>query len=100
VSTHVRRIIAAAAVLLALSSGPVRAEDYRSAGDAPGAGAMAFDLVLVRPLGLVATVLGTGLFILQLPLSLIQGEPPVDPAKRLIVEPAQFTFQRPLGQMD
>lgn len=61
---------------------------------------MAFDLVLVRPLGLVATVLGTGLFILQLPLSLIQGEPPVDPAKRLIVEPAQFTFQRPLGQMD
>lgn len=61
---------------------------------------MLVDLVLVRPVSLVATVLGTGLFVLQLPLSLIQGTPPSDPARKLIVEPAKYTFQRPLGSME
>lgn len=98
-SKSIRVTIAAA--LLAAASGFASADEYRdSADDTPGAGAMAFDLVVVRPLGLVATVLGTGLFVLQLPLSLIQGVPPMDPAQRLIVEPAQFTFQRPLGQIE
>lgn len=90
-----------AAALLATASGLASADEYRAtAEDTPSAGAMGFDLLIVRPLGLVATVLGTGLFVLQLPLSLIQGEPPMDPAKALVVEPAQFTFMRPLGQMN
>jgi hypothetical protein len=90
-----------AAATLTLSSGLASADSYRdSIDDTPSAGAMAFDLVVVRPVGLVATVLGAGLFVLQLPLSLIQGEPPSDPAKKLVVEPAKYTFQRPLGQME
>jgi hypothetical protein len=92
-------LIAAAA--LAVSTANVFADEYREGvDDTPSAGAMAFDLVVVRPVALVGTVLGTGLFILGIPLSLIQGEPPMDPAKKLVVEPAKFTFQRPLGQMD
>jgi hypothetical protein len=67
---------------------------------APSAGAMVFDLVIVRPLGLIATILGSGVFLLQLPLDLIQGKPPVDPAQKLVVEPARYTFDRPLGVMD
>ncbi|WP_428310995.1 hypothetical protein [Hydrocarboniphaga sp.] len=67
---------------------------------APSAGAMAFDLVVIRPLSLVATLLGSGLFLLQLPLDLIQGTPPVDPAQKLVVEPARYTFDRPLGVME
>ncbi|MGQ0620963.1 MAG: hypothetical protein ACT4QA_13735 [Panacagrimonas sp.] len=94
------RVTLAAALLIAVS-GLASADEYRdSADDTPSAGAMAFDLVIVRPLALVATVLGTGLFVLQLPLSLIQGEPPMDPARSLVIEPAQFTFQRPLGRID
>lgn len=90
-----------AAAVLVTASGLASADEYReTAEDVPSAGAMGFDLLVVRPLGLVATVLGTGLFVLQLPLSLIQGEPPSDPAKKLVVEPAKFTFSRPLGQMD
>lgn len=92
---------AAAGAVLALSSQLALASEY--GGDiegAPSAGAMAFDLVIVRPVGLVATVLGAGLFVLQLPLSMIQGEPPSDPAKKLVVEPARYTFQRPLGVME
>lgn len=98
-----RKTILSAAVgaALALCSSLAVADEY---GDdisgTPSAGAMAFDLLIVRPVGLVATVLGTGLFVLSLPLSLVQGEPPSDPAKKLVVEPARYTFQRPLGEME
>lgn len=94
-------IALSAAVVLSVSAFAAQADEYReSASDSPSAGAMAFDLLIVRPVSLVATVLGTGLFILQLPLSIVQGEPPADPAQRLIVEPATYTFSRPLGQME
>jgi len=99
----VRKTILGAAVGVALSlyTGLVTADEYSEALDGtPSAGAMAFDLIIVRPVGLVATVLGAGLFVLQLPLSMIQGEPPSKPAEKLVVEPAQFTFKRPLGVMD
>lgn len=99
----VRKIILSlsAALALMLGSSAAMADQYRdSIDDTPSAGAMAFDLLLVRPLGLAATVLGTGLFILQLPLSFIQGVEPSDPARKLVVEPAKFTFERPLGAMD
>lgn len=86
---------------LAVCSNLALADDYADVQDStPSAGAMAFDLLIVRPLGLVATVLGTGLFVVQLPLSIVQGVPPADPARKLIVEPARYTFGRPLGDME
>ena len=91
-------LIAAAA--FALTAMTAQADQYDGIDDTPSAMAMAADLVLVRPLGLVATVVGTALFVVQLPLSVVMGEPPADPARKLVVEPAQFTFSRPLGKMD
>ncbi len=86
---------------LALFSSVSSADEYRDTLDGrPSAGAMAFDLLIVRPVSLVATVLGTGLFVLSLPLSIIQGETPSAPAQKLVVEPAKFTFDRPLGEME
>lgn len=98
-----RKFLVGAAVgaALALSASVAVADDFREGiDDSPSAGAMAFDLLIVRPVGLVATVLGTGLFIVQLPLSLIQGEAPSAPAQKLVVEPAEFTFKRPLGVIE
>lgn len=67
--------------------------------DAPTAGAMAIDAVVVRPMGLVSTVLGTGLFIVTLPFSALGGN--VDEAAQaLVVAPAEMTFVRPLGEFD
>lgn len=80
---------------LALANPAWAADDYAST-DTPSAGAMAVDALLVRPLGLVATVLGTGLFIVSLPFSLT-GMNVEKADQRLIVEPARYTFQRPLG---
>jgi hypothetical protein len=91
-------IAAAAFALAAATAAP--AQDYREGiDDTPSAGAMAFDLLIARPVGVVATVAGVGLFVLNLPLSIIQGEPPAEPARRFIVQPARWTFQRPLGEM-
>lgn len=66
--------------------------------DTPSAGEMVFDLLIVRPVALVGTVLGTGLFIVSLPLTAIQGDVE-GPAKRLVGQPLEYTFTRPLGAM-
>lgn len=65
----------------------------------PGAAAMGVDVVLVRPLSLVATTLGTGLFVVSLPFSAL-GLNTDEAAGRLVGEPAKFTFLRPLGEFE
>src|SRR5690625_1953105 len=60
------------------------------------AAAMTPDALLVRPLGLVATVLGAGLFVVSLPLSALGGNVG-EAAQTLVVAPAEMTFVRPLG---
>jgi hypothetical protein len=90
-----------AASALIVCSAAAQAEEYYgdSLDTAPSAEAMAFDLILVRPLGLVATAAGVGIFVLQLPISLFTWNLK-DPAERLIVQPAKFTFTRDLGELD
>lgn len=91
----------AVAALMAATSTVAQAQAYgESIDESPSATAMAFDLLIVRPLGLVATVGGMALFIAQLPLAAIQGDVPDVPNKKLVVEPARYTFLRPLGEME
>ena len=60
------------------------------------AGKMAGDALVVRPLGLCATVIGGALFIVSLPFSALGGN--TGPAyESLVVDPFEFTFNRPLG---
>jgi hypothetical protein len=57
---------------------------------------MFFDIVLVRPIGIVGTAVGSVLFVVSLPFSAMAGN--VGEAyQTLIVGPAAFTFVRPLG---
>lgn len=62
-------------------------------------GDMAVDLIVVRPLGLVATVIGTAGFILALPFTLPTGTVG-ETAKEWIGDPLEYTFDRPLGEFD
>ena len=57
---------------------------------------MVVDVVVMRPLGLVATVLGTALTVVALPFTIPSGSVEKS-AQELIVRPAEYTFQRPLG---
>ncbi len=61
------------------------------------AGEMVTDGILVRPLGIVSLVAGFGLFIISSPFSAMGGN--IGEAwGTLVVEPAKFTFARPLGK--
>ena len=60
---------------------------------------MTFDLIFMRPLGLAATVVGTAVFLVSLPFSALGGNTG-EAAQKLVVDPAKFTFSRPLGQND
>lgn len=70
-----------------------------SLNEEPGAGAIAFDLLFVRPISLVTTVAGAGLFVLSVPIGAVQGDP-LQAAEPLVLQPARYTFVRPLGQSD
>jgi len=57
------------------------------------------DAVIARPVGLVMTVAGFGLFLVASPFALISRSAG-DTWDGLVVYPAKFTFTRPMGQFD
>ena len=57
---------------------------------------MAVDLVFIRPLGLAGTVAGSAVYVVSLPFTLLGGNAG-EAGKKLVVEPAAYTFTRPLG---
>ncbi len=91
-----RRAAAILVATLTLTGGLAGAQDG-SSNPPPSADASAADLLIARPGGLAATVLGTAVFIVGLPFTLISGSTE-QAAQKLVVEPAQYTFTRPLGE--
>jgi ABC-type molybdate transport system permease subunit len=77
------------AVTLIISSAPVFA--YQDEGMD-----MTMDVLIVRPVGLAATVLGTALFIVALPFAIASGSVGAT-ACALVVMPCKYTFVRPIG---
>lgn len=90
------RILLLAAVLTAAPA--VSVAEVRTV-EPPSAAAMGIDLLLLRPLGAVSTVVGSGLFVVSLPLSAV-GMNTNEAAMRLVGEPARYTFVRPLGDFN
>lgn len=60
--------------------------------------AMIGDALVLRPLGFVATVLGTAFFLLTLPVTGPSGQTEMA-QKKFVSEPGEFTFKRPLGML-
>jgi hypothetical protein len=57
------------------------------------------DAIIVRPACLVATVVGSALFIVALPFAAM-SKSVKKTAHQLVVRPARATFSRPLGDME
>lgn len=57
---------------------------------------MTMDVLMVRPVGLAATVVGTVLFIVALPFAIPSGSVGTV-ACELVVTPSKYTFVRPIG---
>lgn len=89
--------LTAAALLLALAVCPWRASaQQREPISGDRATDMVVDVVVIRPLGLVATVAGAALAVVALPFTIPSGSVEAS-ARELIVKPADYTFRRPLG---
>jgi hypothetical protein len=57
------------------------------------------DLVFLRPLGFCSFVLGTAVFIVSLPAAVVTKSTK-QTAEVLVKEPFDYTFKRPLGEME
>lgn len=91
------RIGALALSLALLASTPARAEPATVTGD-KGTD-MVLDLLILRPLGLLATGIGSAVFVVALPFTLPGGNTG-EAACELVRSPFAYTFSRPLGEMD
>jgi len=58
---------------------------------------MIADMLLLRPTGFLASLGGTAVFIISLPLSAI-GDNVDEAFENLVVKPTKYTFDRPLGE--
>ena len=72
------------------------AQEYFESEDIEG-GAMIYDFMIVRPISAVATVASTAVYVLSLPFSALGGNAD-EAGEKLVKEPFEWTFQRPLGE--
>jgi hypothetical protein len=82
--------------VLAISLGGA-ASSY--AGENGGPMEVAADALVIRPACLVATVIGSAVFVVALPVAAI-SKSVKKTANVLVVKPANATFTRPMGDMD
>jgi hypothetical protein len=99
-----RRIIKQTIVLLVIVNlfvlsgwSPVFAQDQYQENERSGE-KMAADALLLRPTGFLATILGSAVFIVSLPLSLL-GKNHKEAFDEMVKKPAECTFVRPLGDV-
>jgi len=93
-------VLLVAVLFLCATSLVHAAEDsYMARTEDVSAEAMIADGLLLRPAGIAATVLGTAVFVVTLPFS-IPTRSVGQAAQKLIVDPARYTFVRPLGQIE
>jgi len=85
-----------AAALSILAATPSLAEESMT-GDKGSD--MILDLVITRPFGLVATVVGTAAFVVALPFTIPSGSVK-ETADALVKRPIIYTFDRPLGEFE
>jgi len=70
---------------------------YGNLNGKPTSGEMLADAAMVRPGMLFTTLVTTGVFIVTLPFSALGGNVG-EAGKTLVVDPAKYTFIRPLGR--
>ena len=89
-----------AALLFSALPAAAGSKGYAQPREDPSA-AMVADLLVVRPVGLAATICGSVLTVGTLPFSIWGGKEQVGKvAQHLVAEPARYTFRRPVGDFE
>ena len=90
------------AVMLATSNmafvSTAYARDYDSNTERPSGGAMLADAVLMRVPMTAVTIIGAAVFVVTLPFSALGGNVG-EAGTKLVKEPFQYAWMRPLGEM-
>lgn len=82
--------------LLIISSGSTVLALENNQTETPDGMAMVADFVALRPVGIISLATGYAVFVLSSPFSALGGN--IATAwDKLVVEPAEYTFKRPLG---
>ena len=90
-------VLLTVAALVAVPFGQAAMAQFRPDKEEPSGALMMFDVVPVRVLGFCGLVIGSVGYVVTLPFSLI-SKSHKQAAKKMVVEPARFTFTRPLGE--
>ena len=96
-----RHLLIVAGLIASLASARMMADEPQSAYDPaydPTAAEIMADALVVRPLMLGVTAIGVGTFLVSLPFSLLGGNV-AEVGTTLVMEPARYTFTRPLGDL-
>lgn len=93
-------LLIVAMTLNALSAMATHVEgDLNTKKGSPDPAVIIADLVVARPLGLVVTVIGSAIFVVSLPFAAL-GDNIEETKESLVIIPAEYTFQRPLGRFE
>jgi hypothetical protein len=80
------------------SAGDCRDRDYYSGCEKePTGGMMMWDALVLRPVGIVGTAVGSVVWAVSLPFALLGGNMDAS-TEALVQSPFEWTFQRPLGE--
>ena len=97
----IARAILALALVVSLASPAAAASSLgKDSGDVEQSVPIVFDALLLRPIGLALTILGTVFYAVPVaPITAITRPSDLGkPFKLLVVTPARYTFADPLGQ--
>jgi hypothetical protein len=89
-------IVLAAALLIGPLGSVAFADDYMQT-EKPTGGMMMWDAVAMRPIGIAATAVGAVVWLVSYPFAALGGNTD-ESTQKLVVEPFDWTFQRPLGE--
>lgn len=79
-----------------LSSGAFAQNSVNDQDEQAATEEMVFDALVVRPVGIVGTIFGCGVFVVSLPFSMLADNVSTT-FDTLVAKPAKYTFKRPLG---
>lgn len=95
---NIRRAVVSISCVALMSGNGLAMAQETYPGDADS-GAMAADLIFVRPFSLVGTVVGAAIFVVTLPFTL-PSQSAEEAGRALVESPFEYTFNRPLGDFD
>jgi len=72
-------------------------DNYSACEPEPTGGMMMWDILVMRPIGIVGTAAGSVVWLISYPFAALGGNTDQS-TQRLVADPFEWTFQRPLGE--